>query len=292
MFIDNEIQAKIKQNNKNLKFYYNDETQFKISFEETFTQKQTNKSDFPSSEILKTKENDNLDKSISTVDVSSNKITEKSRKKERVNIHYKTFPKVDNLPDKLFSNIICFNEKAYSIKNVSRQSSTFLILPKQKNAAEYLKTLCDNLKICKSDKKYIKHIKSISLNTKLKDLNQDKKATKILNIIKIKKCKNNIQYINSLFNKSQKRKFDVIPIDKKPVKHKSTSNYTKLFDSRNNEKETKKNNKIKKQKFKKDDICTVSLFRKSKKGNSVINSKHPISMKPTSSIFIITKQKQ
>ena len=37
LFIDKEIQSKIKQNNKNFKFNYQDE--IKINFEETFSQK-------------------------------------------------------------------------------------------------------------------------------------------------------------------------------------------------------------------------------------------------------------
>ena len=53
LFFDKEIQSKIKQNNKNLKFNYQDE--IRISFEETFIQKQANKYDFLGSNVQKIK---------------------------------------------------------------------------------------------------------------------------------------------------------------------------------------------------------------------------------------------
>ena len=37
LFIDNEIQTKIKQNNRYLKYNWEDETVFRISFEENFS---------------------------------------------------------------------------------------------------------------------------------------------------------------------------------------------------------------------------------------------------------------
>ena len=133
LFIDNEIQSKIKRNNKNLKF--NCEDEIKISFEETFTQKKTNKYDFHSSNVLKIKKNDILDKSLSTIDISPNKNTKKSYRNGKVNTRSKTLNKEDNCTN----NIFCFKKKLYSIKNLQKQSSTFLILSKQRNEAEYLK---------------------------------------------------------------------------------------------------------------------------------------------------------
>ena len=202
LFIDNDIQSKIKH--QNLKFKCEDE--IKISFEESFIQKQADKYDFPSS--LKTKKNDDSDKSLSTIDVSSNKIPEKSNQKERVNIHAKTFAKVCNRPNKLSNNIVCFNRKVYSIKNLSKQSSTFLILPKQKNAFEYLKNLCNNLKICKKHNKPPKNIRSISISPKFFDFIKDKKTLKKRRGIKMQKLTNDNLYSISLLKKSQKENFE------------------------------------------------------------------------------------
>ena len=42
LFIDNEIHSKMKQKIKNLKLNCGDKTQIKISFEETYSQKQIN----------------------------------------------------------------------------------------------------------------------------------------------------------------------------------------------------------------------------------------------------------
>ena len=43
LFIDNEAQSKVKQNNNNLKYNYGDETQIKINFVEAFTHNKTKK---------------------------------------------------------------------------------------------------------------------------------------------------------------------------------------------------------------------------------------------------------
>ena len=201
LFIDNEIQCKIKQNIQNLKFNNGNENEIKISFEETFIQNQ--KYEFSFSNTLKTKKNFNSDKSFSTIDDSSNKNNNKSYKNERYNTHSNTISEVNNCSNKLFNNIINFKEKIYSIKNLSRQSSTFLILPKQKNASEYLKSLCNNLKICKNDKNSFKTIKYDNINNKLSSFSQDKKRTKKSN--KILKDKN--EYTHSLFRKSHKKNF-------------------------------------------------------------------------------------
>ena len=214
LFIDNEIQSKTKKNNKNLKFNCKNETSFKISFEETFTQKETIKYGFSFSNILITKKNDNSDKSVSTIDGSSNKIIKKSVKKNKSDIKFKSFSEEDNLSNKSLNIIICFREKNYSIKNLSKQSSTFLILPKQKNATEYLKTLCNNLKICKKYKKPTKRNTSINIKTNLFDLSKDKKSPKKSNGTKFQKSKNNSQYTYSLFKKPQKRNFVFNPKNK------------------------------------------------------------------------------
>ena len=183
LFIDNEIQSKIKQNSLNLKFNYDIEAQFKISFEETFTQKQTDTYSFSPLNIHKTKNNINSDKSFSTVDNSS--VTKKNNRSIE-------------LSNKIFS----FHEQSYSIKNRSKQTSTFLIVSRQKNAAEYLKTLCNNLKICKKEKKIIKQFRSVDIKSKLLELSKDKKSTKKANGIKLQKSQKDTQYTYSLFRKS------------------------------------------------------------------------------------------
>ena len=195
LFVDNEIQSKIKQSCQKLKFNYDIETQNIIIFEETFTHKQENKYEFLSSFSTKTKLYDNSDKTLSTMDVSSNKI-----------IKLKSTTEEEDYLNKSLNNSICFNKKIYSIKNVSRHSRTFLILAKQKKGAEYLKTLCNSLKISKSDKKPIKHIKS-NCNAKSKFFNLCKYKKTSENEINIQKDKKDDQYTYSLFRKSQKGKF-------------------------------------------------------------------------------------
>ena len=232
LFIDNEIQSKIKQNKNNLKYSYGDAAQIIISFEETFIQNQNIKYDFSSSNILKTKKNINSDKSFSTFDDSSNKINEKSHEKERISIHSKTISKERNDSNKLLNKNISFHKKTYSIKNQIKQSRTFLILPKQKKSTEYLKNLCNSLKINKNNKKFAKHIRSISINTKLFDLNNNKKANRKSNVVK----------------------------------------------------------KEKKQKSKKDNLYTYSLFRKPQKINPLNHSKNRVCGKSSNSIFIAIEQ--
>ena len=207
LFIDNEIQNKIKQNNKKLKINCEEVFQVQITFEEIFTQKEIEKYGFSSSNITISKKNDNSDKSFSTVDNSPNKIKKKSKQNERGINYLKTFAKEDNLPNKLLNNV-CFHKKIPSIKNQSSHSSTFLILVKQKIGAEYLKHLCNNLKMCKNYKKFVKRIKSINIkNNKLFNLIKDKKSFKKSNEIKLKKTKNNNQYRSSLFKKTEKGNF-------------------------------------------------------------------------------------
>ena len=197
LFIDNEIQYKLKQNIQNLKLNCRNDNQ--INLEETFTQKRINKHFFSFSNIDKIKKNENSNKSLSTVDDSPNKIKEKSNKKRYI-IHFKTYAKEDNYSNKLIN--ISFDKKIYSIKNLFKQSSTFLILQKQKNSFEYLKILCNNFKICKNNKKTVKRIRSINLKkSKLLDFN--KKINKKSNEIKLKKYKKENKY--SLFRKSQKK---------------------------------------------------------------------------------------
>ena len=225
LFIDNELQTKIKQNNKNLKFKCEDE--IRIGFEETFTQKHTIKHVYSSSDLFETKKNDNSDKSLSTVDGSPKKVIKKSNIK-RSSTHSKTIIKKVNSSNKLLNNIIYLNKNNYAINTQSKQLSTLLILNKQKNAAEYLKNLCNNLKISKINKinkRPIKQSQSINLKSKLFNFSQDKKTTR-------------------------------------------------------------KSNKIKEEKPKKENKCIHSLFRKPHKENAIINSKHQVSRKPTGSILI------
>ena len=183
LFIDNEIQSKLKQNIQNLKFNCKNENLIKINLEETFTQKPIKKYFFSFSNIDKIKKNENSNKSLSTVDDSPNKIKEKSSKKRYI-IHFKTYAKEDNYSNKLIN--ISFDKKIYSIKNLFKQSSTFLILQKPKNSFEYLKILCNNFKICKNNKKTVKRIRSINLK-KYKLLDFNKKINKKSNEIKLKK---------------------------------------------------------------------------------------------------------
>ena len=207
LLIDNEIQSKIKQNNLKLKYKYEDETLFRMNFEETFIQKQINKYYFSSSKILETgKKNENSDKSLSTDDGSSNKGAEKSYQNGRNNNHCRTVHKKGNRTNKLLDNSINFHKKMYSIKNLSKQSSTFLILPKQKNAAKYLKTLCNNLKICKNYKKTVKQTKAININIKSNDFSSDKKVAIKSNKIKLQKPKKDNNLNNfCLFRKPKKK---------------------------------------------------------------------------------------
>ena len=199
LFIDNEIQSKIKQKNNDLKISCEDEIQTKISFEETFSQKETDKYDFFPTNVSKLNKNNTSERSFSTID-DSNKILEKSHK--RGNTHSKTYC---NQPNKFLSNTIYYNKKVYTIKNRSRQSSTFLILPKQKKAADYLKTLCNNLKISKKDEKTIKQCGTINLKYQFLGLGQEKKSNKISSNINIPKPKKSNQCAFALFRKSTKR---------------------------------------------------------------------------------------
>ena len=205
MFIDNEIRS--KQVNQNLKFNSNNEIQFKICFEETFVQKQNNKNDFPSSNIVKTNKKDNLNKSISPIVVSINKIPGKLRLKKSNNTHSKVYKKERIRSNKLSNNSFYFSKKFYSIKNVPKESRTFLVLNERKYATGYLKTLCNNLKKFKNNNKTEKHVGVINLKTKLVDLNQNKKVHKITNKIKNRKSKKSSQYIYPLFKKPLKKNF-------------------------------------------------------------------------------------
>ena len=222
LLIDNEIQSKIKQSNQKLKFKYEDGNLFKINFEETFIQKRINKYDFPSSKILKTKKNNYSDKSFSIIDGSSNKINEKQQQKKRANNDNRTLSKKSNHQNKILSDNIFFHKKIYSIKNLSKQSSTFLILPKQKKGVEYLKALCNNIKICKNCKKITKHVRSKNNNIKILELSNDKKAAKKLNEINVQKSKeDNNLHTFSLFRKSKKRNF--LNYSKSRISGKSTN---------------------------------------------------------------------
>ena len=210
LFIDQEIRSKIKQNNRMLKFNCDDE--IRLSFEETFSQKESNKYNFSPLIIHKKNENYILDKSLSKIGSSSNKINEKSYQKERGSIYSKT---LINYPNQLISNIIYFNKKFHSIKNISKRSNSILILHKQKNAAEYLKNLCNDLKITKNIKKPVIHTRSISINNKFLNLNRDKKASRKSNKIKTLKSKKDVLYNFSLFKKPQKKNFGINPKHRK-----------------------------------------------------------------------------
>ena len=217
LFIDNEILFKIKQHNNSLKFKCEKETLVRISFEETYTQKITNKYALTSLNILKTKKIDNSNKYFSTIDNSPNKINKKYNQRKRNNIHLKIFSNEDNGSNKSLNNIINFNKKNYSIKNVLRQSRTFLILRKQKKAAEFLKNLCNNLKICKIRKKPAKHNASSIIKNKLFNLKKNKKSPKKQNEIKFKKSEKDNKYTNSLFIKSQRKNLIFNSVTKFPV---------------------------------------------------------------------------
>ena len=211
LFIDNEIQSKIKQNNHNLKFICEDEIRIKISFEETFTQKRRNKYVLYSSIITKNRKNINSDKSSSTIDGSSNKNIKKRNQTKRINTYSKICNKKNNHSNEILNNYIYFNEKIYLVKKISRQSSTFLILPKHQNGTEHLKILFNNLKIAKNNKKPIKKIRSIksisNTKSKLFDLNKDKITPKKSNEIITQKSKKENHYTHSLFRKSHKDNF-------------------------------------------------------------------------------------
>ena len=202
LFIDNEIQSKIKQNNQNLRF--NCASKIEISFEETFTQKQVDKYDFSLSNTIKTKKKHNSNKSFSTNDNSSNKISNKSFQKERGSSHSKI---LETHPSKIFNTNISINKKFYSIKNLPKQSSTFYILSNQKKAEKYLKTLCNSLKIRKISSKPLIHNRSICISTNFFDFIKIKKTTKKSNGIKMLKSKKDNIYNFPLFRKSLKGNF-------------------------------------------------------------------------------------
>ena len=189
LFIDNEIQSKIKQNIKNLKFNCAEETPTRIIFEETFTHKRTHKYSFSFSNIGETKKINNSCRFFSTVRGSS------------IVDEYNHSIKQSN-------NSICLHKKIHTIKNRSKHSSAFLTIPKRKNASEYLKSLCNKLKIRKKDKKPNKHNRSSVIKRKLLDLSKDKKSRKISNEIKLEKSNKNNQYTYSLFRKPQKANND------------------------------------------------------------------------------------
>ena len=186
LFIDKEIQSKLKQKAKNLKYNCKDIAQIEISFEETFFQKETNKHGHFYSNNHESKINLTSDKTFSTVDNSS-------------------IIKEDTHSKKCSNNIICFHNKNYLIKNLSKQSSTLLILPESKHSADYLKTLCNDLKISKKDKIPEKNTRSSVTKSKLLHLSKDKKTPEKINEIKIQKSKKDNQYTYSLFRKSQKQ---------------------------------------------------------------------------------------
>ena len=221
LFIDKEIQSKIKQPIKNLKFKCIDESLIKINVEETFTHKKSKKRDFSFTNTLKTKKTDNSEKSVSTNDDNSNKTSEKSNKKKKIITSSRTLSR-DAVcrSNKLINNVICFNKKIYSIKNVSKRSSAFLILPKQKNAAEYLKNLCNNLKISKNKKKPIQKCGTVKIKNKRFNLSQDKKVSKKSNKNLNPKSKMDNQYTFSLFKKPQNEN---ILINPKPAHRKSVN---------------------------------------------------------------------
>ena len=212
LFIDNEVQSKIKQNNQNIKFNFENDSLIKICFEETFSQKKTKKRDYSILNTLRTKKNENSDKSISTIDDTSNKITVKSPLKKWGITHSKTLSGEEiRQNNKILDNKICYNEKVYSIKTLSKHSSTFLILPKRKNAVEYLKNLCDKLKICKNEKKPIKKSGTININRKSLNLGQDKKVQKKQSTSKKRKSIIESRYNCSLFKKQQKENIFINP---------------------------------------------------------------------------------
>ena len=89
------------------------------------------------------------------------------------------------------------------------------------NAAEYLKNLCNNLKICKKNKKPVIHTRSISINTKFFDLCKDKKPSTKSNDVKMRKPKKVNFNTLSLFRNSQKIKFGIC--SKKQISDKSNN---------------------------------------------------------------------
>ena len=82
----------------------------------------------------------------------------------------------------------------------------------------------------------------------------------------------------------------ICKIRKNPAKHNASSIFkSKLFNLNRDEKPPKKLSQVKMKKSKKDNKYTYSLFRKSKKKNSVLNPKNKIY---ANSILIEIKQKE
>ena len=189
---------------------------------------------------------------------------------------------IDTSPDvrmHLLNNNIRFNKRIYSIKNLSRQSSTFLILSKKTDAFEYLKNLCNSLKICKRLKKPIKYFKSVKSNAKESDLSNYKKTSIKSNEAKIQKMVKDNIYTYSLFKKSKILNSENDSIDKKTQKHIKLINNIKLFDLSNGKKTIKISNEQKTRNSIKENIYTYSFFRKKEKENFVNTSKKRICRK-------------
>ena len=149
LFIDQEIQSKIKQNKlkDNLRKYHESKLfnhvktyayQPNIVFMSTI-----NNFDFSNAKNKQKRKNSK--NSCSTFEITPNNNNILSQTGENsVNVCDLNFTKRKKISH---YNSICFHEKYYSIKRNIRHSSTFQIYKKPKTDKKYLKDLCSNFKI-------------------------------------------------------------------------------------------------------------------------------------------------
>lgn len=150
LYIDQEIQSKIKQNKlkNNLQKY--DKTKFSKKNVKTYTYQPNiifmssiNFFDFSNSKNTKNRKSSN--KSCSTCEITPNDYNILSQSKNNlVSVHNSGLVDSNKIS---YHNIIYFHKKYYSIKRNLKHSSTLQIYKKPKTDRKYLKKLCDSLKI-------------------------------------------------------------------------------------------------------------------------------------------------
>ena len=180
LFIDQEIQLKIKQNKLKNNFQKYDKTKFCKSHTKTYSYQPNiifmnsiNSYDFSNSKNeQKYKDSKH---SFSTCEITpSDKNILAQFVENSDNVHY--------LPDHKKTscyNIISFRQKCYLIKKGFKPSSTFQIYQKPKTDKKYLNNLCDKLKIPSKKTFYSKiNYKTFVKRTKIGDSSPIKKINR------------------------------------------------------------------------------------------------------------------
>lgn len=181
LFIDQEIQSKIKENKlkDNLRKYHESKLfnhvktyayQPNIVFMSTI-----NNFDFSNAKNKQKRKNSK--NSCSTFEITPNNNNILSQTGENsVNVCDLNFTKRKKISH---YNSICFHEKYYSIKRNIRHSSTFQIYKKPKTDKKYLNNLCDKLKIPSKKTFYSKiNYKTFVKRTKIGDSSPIKKINR------------------------------------------------------------------------------------------------------------------